>query len=67
MTMSKEATMAPLLMPTVEGLEAERAALLENAAHDEATLLNLGERFQLSQDEARVYRRIVEIDYLLGK
>ena len=59
--------MAPLLMPTVEGLEAERAALLESTSHDEDALIELGDRFQLPEDEARIYRRIVEIDYLLGK
>ena len=59
--------MAPLLLPTIEGLEAERAALLENTSHNEDALIDLGERFQLPEDEARIYRRIVEIDYLLGK
>lgn len=59
--------MAPLLMPTIEGLEAERAALLERTSHNEDALVELGERFQLPEDEARIYRRIVEIDYLLGK
>lgn len=59
--------MAPLLMPTVEDLEKERAELLVSSSYDEETLLERGERFKLASEDARIFRRIVEIDYLLGK
>lgn len=59
--------MAPLLMPTVEDLESERAALLERASVSESDLMERGEHFKLATEDARIFRRIVEIDYLLGK
>lgn len=59
--------MAPLLMPTVAELEAERAELLKRASLPEEALMERGEKFKLAADDARIFRRVVEIDYLLGK
>lgn len=59
--------MTTVLMPTVEALEAERSALMTTSPFDEAELRRRAAIFMLTPDEARIVRRLDEIDYLLGE
>ena len=58
--------MTVLLTPTEDDLRRERVGLLETVHLTEAELRARAEAFLLSADEARVVRRLVQIDYLLG-
>ncbi|MDC5696443.1 hypothetical protein OO014_04175 [Intrasporangium calvum] len=59
--------MATLLTPTVPELESERARLLAETPRGEEDLRARAEDFLLTHEEARLLRRLDEIDFLLGR
>lgn len=57
--------MAPLLVPSVQDLEAERSDL--KSQYDEDGLRGRAAVFDLRREEARALRRLDEISFLLGE
>jgi hypothetical protein len=57
--------MTTVLLPTVEALQAERSALVSQSHLGEAELRRRAEIFMLTPEEARLLRRLEEIDFLL--
>lgn len=58
--------MTVVLEPTVADLRAERAELVADIPAGEQDLRARAADYRLSVDEARILRRLDEIDYLLG-
>lgn len=58
--------MSELLTPTHEELIAERAALFASAGMEPTLLMDRGQRFALYPEHRRTWRRIEQINYLLG-